>query len=156
MALLKLGKRSHAKDTFLQGVALVPEDKDFRQQLDKLQSEGVESTALPPVSDKRSTPAAPRTAPSQPRPTETATSAPDQDEEEEGISGVVRGYKKTSDGKTTTFFNNELDDTTKQLIGSIAPKKLEGVDPSVAIATASSTGAKTATGSVWNTAGRLF
>jgi tetratricopeptide (TPR) repeat protein len=38
MAQLKLNNRSAAKQSFLQGIALVPDDKDFRQQLDKLLS----------------------------------------------------------------------------------------------------------------------
>lgn len=40
------------------------------------------------------------------------------------ISGAVRGYKKLADGRVTTFFNNELSDEAKQLIGDIAPKKV--------------------------------
>ena len=37
----------------------------------------------------------------------------------------MRGYKVDSQGRKTTFFNNELDDKTKALIGDIAPKKVE-------------------------------
>ena len=40
-------------------------------------------------------------------------------------SETMRGYKKTSDGRTTSFFHTELDDQAKQLIGDIAPKKIE-------------------------------
>ena len=36
----------------------------------------------------------------------------------------MRGYKVDSQGRKTTFFNNELDDKTKALIGDIAPKKV--------------------------------
>ena len=39
--------------------------------------------------------------------------------------GDMRGYKVDSQGRKTTFFNNELDDKTKALIGDIAPKKVE-------------------------------
>lgn len=35
-----------------------------------------------------------------------------------------RGYKLDSQGRKTTYFNRELDDKTKELIGDIAPKKL--------------------------------
>ncbi|KAG6622519.1 Hsp90-like protein [Phytophthora cinnamomi] len=41
------------------------------------------------------------------------------------IVGHVRGYKKLADGRVTTFFNNELTEEAKQLIGDIAPKKVE-------------------------------
>eukprot|EP00629_Pelagomonadales_sp_RCC1024_P011981 CAMPEP_0119289048 /NCGR_PEP_ID=MMETSP1329-20130426/38318_1 /TAXON_ID=114041 /ORGANISM="Genus nov. species nov., Strain RCC1024" /LENGTH=382 /DNA_ID=CAMNT_0007289833 /DNA_START=114 /DNA_END=1258 /DNA_ORIENTATION=- len=37
----------------------------------------------------------------------------------------MRGYKVDSQGRKTTFFNNELDEKTKALIGDIAPKKVE-------------------------------
>ncbi|CAH0480162.1 unnamed protein product [Peronospora belbahrii] len=46
-------------------------------------------------------------------------------DEEAEISGHVRGYKKLADGRVTTFFNNELTEEAKQLIGDIAPKKVE-------------------------------
>ncbi|KAG6965190.1 hypothetical protein JG688_00007332 [Phytophthora aleatoria] len=60
---------------------------------------------------------------SAPKPAAAATStAVDEDAE---IVGHVRGYKKLADGRVTTFFNNELTEEAKQLIGDIAPKKLE-------------------------------
>ena len=37
----------------------------------------------------------------------------------------MRGYKVTADGKKTTFFNNDLTEEEKALIGDIAPKKVE-------------------------------
>lgn len=36
----------------------------------------------------------------------------------------MRGYKIDSQGRKTTFFNNEMDEKTKELIGDIAPKKV--------------------------------
>lgn len=65
-------------------------------------------------------------------------------------SDHVRGYKIRSDGKKTSYFDREIDEETKQMIGDIAPKKinlsdnetkevaLKPLDPS---------------SSVWNTAG---
>lgn len=50
-------------------------------------------------------------------------------DEDEQIGGAVRGYKKLADGRVTTFFNNELTEEAKKLIGDIAPKKVE--DPNV-------------------------
>jgi len=44
----------------------------------------------------------------------------------------MRGYKKTSDGRTTSYFNMEIDANAKELIGDIAPKKMMNapvVDP---------------------------
>ncbi|ETI54534.1 hypothetical protein F441_02629 [Phytophthora nicotianae CJ01A1] len=60
---------------------------------------------------------------SAPKPTAAASSTVvDEDAE---IAGHVRGYKKLADGRVTTFFNNELTEEAKQLIGDIAPKKVE-------------------------------
>ncbi|CAI5741578.1 unnamed protein product [Hyaloperonospora brassicae] len=57
----------------------------------------------------------------------TATSAADATvvEDDVEIVGHVRGYKKLADGRVTTFFNNELTEEAKQLIGDIAPKKVD-------------------------------
>lgn len=52
----------------------------------------------------------------------SSTTVVDDDAE---IVGHVRGYKKLADGRVTTFFNNELTEEAKQLIGDIAPKKVE-------------------------------
>ena len=62
----------------------------------------------------------------------------------------IRGYKLTSDGRKTTFFNNELDEQTKALIGSIAPQKIETIPGAVCDA---SSGAGVSGGSAWNAAG---
>ena len=80
--------------------------------------------------------------------------------------GAVRGYKTKADGSKTTFFNNDLSDEAKALIGDITPKR---VDPSgggrvagaattaaaAAVATAPAPASVTGTGtaSAWNAAG---
>jgi tetratricopeptide (TPR) repeat protein len=38
---------------------------------------------------------------------------------------MMRGYKKTKDGRTTSYFTRELSEDEKQKLGDIAPKKLE-------------------------------
>lgn len=63
----------------------------------------------------------------------------------------LRGYKKTADGRTTSFFHRDIDDEAKKLIGSIAPKKIDAKASdasSAATAVASSNSA-----SVWNQGG---
>jgi tetratricopeptide (TPR) repeat protein len=73
------------------------------------------------------------------------------DDDDDNVLGNVRGYKKLADGRVTTFFNNELDETAKKLIGDIAPKKLEASSSAAAAALAvDPTGAG---GSAWNSAG---
>lgn len=144
MSELKLNRLSDAKASFLAGVALVPDDKSFRDQLDKLNAVGANTSSPAPVS-KPSAAAKPSSKPVGSASNKPATDTTEVDNEQ--VGGVFRGYKKTSDGRTTTFFNNELDETTKALIGDIAPKKLDAPDvPAVVPAPA-------AAGSVWNTAG---
>mmetsp|Transcript_6781 Transcript_6781/g.21830 ORF Transcript_6781/g.21830 Transcript_6781/m.21830 type:complete len:403 (+) Transcript_6781:22-1230(+) len=60
-----------------------------------------------------------------------------------GKTTEFRGYKLDSQGRKTTFFNNELDEETKQLIGDIAPRK---VDADVAMRVADGA-------SAWNQSG---
>lgn len=48
----------------------------------------------------------------------------------EDLDDILRGYKTTRDGKTTSYFSRELDENTKSLIGDIAPKKLTTDCPS--------------------------
>lgn len=55
----------------------------------------------------------------------------------------IRGYKILADGRKTTFFNNEMDEATKALIGDIAPKKMEGDKEE----------SSTIKGSAWNSGG---
>jgi len=90
----------------------------------------------------------------------TSASADDDDDDEDLKSLNLRGYKKTSDGRTTSFFNNELDEQTKALIGNIQPKK---IDPASAAAAAAPVPVSTAAAAVgggassgssaWNSAG---
>ena len=60
----------------------------------------------------------------------------------------LRGYKTTSDGKLTTYFNRELSEKDKALLGDSAPKRLDSQPLQRSDSGASSTSA-----SAWNTAG---
>ena len=62
----------------------------------------------------------------------------------------MKGYKKTADGRTTTYFNNDLSEEAKALIGDIAPKKLEP-PAAAAVPGAEAVGGNAA--SAWNKAG---
>lgn len=57
--------------------------------------------------------------------TVTSNRKVDENVDMEDVTGNVRGYKKLADGRVTTFFNNELTEEAKRLIGDIAPKKVE-------------------------------
>jgi Activator of Hsp90 ATPase, N-terminal len=62
------------------------------------------------------------------------------------VDGSLRGYRKRADGTKTTFFNRELSEKEKELIGSIAPRQIESEH--LAAPTSLTTGS-----SVWNSAG---
>jgi tetratricopeptide (TPR) repeat protein len=99
-----------------------------------------------------------------------------EEEEDEEVKSLIKGYKTTSDGRKTSYFNNELDSTTKQLIGDIAPKPISVLPigaatdakatlastasesrttdvGSGALATDAASAASIASGSAWNYAG---
>jgi len=52
----------------------------------------------------------------------------DEDDSDEELTekelAMLRGYKKTSDGRTTSYFTREQTEDEKKLIGCIAPKRL--------------------------------
>lgn len=62
---------------------------------------------------------------------------------------AMRGYKKTKDGRTTTFFHRELDLAGKKLVGSSTPTKIEGVHAAPTL------DRKVSPASAWNTAGTV-
>lgn len=65
---------------------------------------------------------------------------------------LLRGYKKTSDGRTTSYFTREQTDKEKELIGCIQPKRLE----SAATDNSCEVPSSSAVGSVWNQAGTTW
>eukprot|EP00956_Cyclotella_meneghiniana_P040522 scaffold198162_cov30-Cyclotella_meneghiniana.AAC.1 len=50
---------------------------------------------------------------------------------------MLRGYKKTSDGRTTSYFTREQTEKEKELIGCIQPKRLESAASNASSATPS-------------------
>ncbi len=42
----------------------------------------------------------------------------------QGADGLMKGYKKTKDGKTTSYFTRELDEGAAELIGNVTPQKI--------------------------------
>ncbi|KAL7527689.1 hypothetical protein ACHAXR_003458 [Thalassiosira sp. AJA248-18] len=78
----------------------------------------------------------------------------DGDELTESELKMLRGYKKTSDGRTTSYFNREQTDHEKSLIGCIKPKRLEQTGPSSPSSPTASL--SSAVGSVWNQSGTTW
>jgi len=77
--------------------------------------------------------------------TSTAATVSEEDVSVFSKSDHVRGYKIRSDGKKTSYFDNELDENTKKLIGDITPKM---IDPNAKQSKQVQDGS-----SAWNTAG---
>lgn len=154
-AYQKLKKFSEAKSALLRGLEKKPEDKEMRAMMDKIQAaivsgEPSSSTKSATTSTTTTTTTkATKVAASSSSKPKTATSSTVVDDED---GEKIRGYKKTSDGRITSYFNNELDEATKELIGDITPKAISATSVVQApAALASSDGS--AAPSAWNTAG---
>ena len=94
------------------------------------------------------------------RPSSVATSETvviDSDDElTEKELATLRGYKKTSDGRTTSYFHRELSEEEKKLLGTNAPKKLEqttAVQAPASITPSASGETGKGQASAWNQAG---
>lgn len=122
-ALIGLGRLQPAKDAISQGLALKPDDKEMLKQLSKVDGDlQKQSTAPAKTAPKSNGAAKPKAATGKPKgtsstekpigssPSEAATKDEDIDDDEEDAAEKIRGYKRTSDGKITTFFNHELDE----------------------------------------------
>lgn len=163
-----LNQHGAAKEALIRGLTMKPDDKELQAQLIKVNDKLNAGDSVPvskPVAAPASVPRASSTvttksgastnhttkpASSSSASSSSSTMKTSVDKEvvdDEDLKNLnVRGYKKTADGKMTTFFNNELDEQTKQLIGSIAPKKLDATGEVI-------TTNAPASGSAWNSAG---
>lgn len=126
-ALKALKKYKDALAALQTAKALEPENKSLatlEKQLTDLAANHVEQApAAKPVEKKVTRIEVAKDDDSAAAPRATSANKIIVDDEE--IVGHVRGYKKTADGRTTTFFNNELTEEAKRLIGDIAPKKVD-------------------------------
>lgn len=120
--------------------APIESDADFRA---RMAATGGPVATGPMTAQARKKDASAKATPAAPR-----AQAADSEEEDEDLKGVnLRGYKKTSDGRTTSFFNNELDEKSKALIGDITPQAIKPTDAAAAAAPTAGGG------SAWNSAG---
>lgn len=83
----------------------------------------------------------------------------DDDKLTESELAMMRGYKKTADGRTTSYFTRELSEEEKLRIGDIAPKRLDEntislpCNNNITPALMNQADVTPATASVWNQAG---
>ena len=169
-ALLALHRPEEALDAFSRAKVLDPTNKALTKLVAKTKKQVEEEKALmmetegdkdsgkdatkttvsmpapPPKSVKPTKPAAAKSSSS----SSAANATGDDDDDDSKLftkSEPVRGYKVVN-GKKTSYFHNELDEKSRELIGDIAPKKIENPAPTPAAANASKQGT-----SVWNTGG---
>jgi len=125
------------------------DERKKKEDAEAAEEEEKKSEAMavdPPIVTKTTRPSSSSTTTTA---TATATSTTPMDVDDEDDAGFtksdhVKGYKIVN-GKKTSFFHNELDEKTKELIGDIAPKRLEVAPPPLAVPAGS--------GSAWNKAG---
>ncbi len=89
-----------------------------------------------------------------------------EDELTEKEIAALRGYKKTSDGRTTSYFTREQTERERELIGSIAPRRIDESpsptsNPAAAADPSSSPGGGAGAGgssgpSAWNASGTTW
>lgn len=140
-ALSKLGRTHDALEAMERALQLDPENKALLKEVDKLKAqvreeEDLMDVEMPSITENKTTTTT-TTVPIQ----KTTTSAPVQkttaaaettidDDADDGMftkSDHVKGYKVVN-GKKTSYFHRELSPEEKEMIGDIAPKRLESVD----------------------------
>lgn len=151
-ALIGLERFKDAVAALEVGLLQKPGDKDLTNLKLKAESGSAKPKAATQSKSSISTPAVKPAALSSSAPPQQTTkakaaAAPSAGaaDDNENAEEKIRGYKKTSDGRTTSYFNNELDEKTKALIGDIAPKRMEPAQPQQAEGNT--------LGSSWNAAG---
>ncbi|OQS06113.1 hsp90 [Thraustotheca clavata] len=146
-ALMKLKLYSDAVDALTKANTLEGNNASVKKALQEaieVKGKAVERPMSPKAKTAYNTPASTSSVPKAVAKKPTTSTKPhvEKIEDEEENLEKVRGYKKLADGRVTTFFNNELSEADKALIGDIAPQKIQ--DPT-AVQIAAVEG-----GSAWN------
>ena len=121
-ALLRLGEWDNAIEAAQAGSKLEPDNKSFQELIDKAQKDKEKD-----ASDKAKLKQDAQDVRVELHNASTAR-APPKPKGKENESSEMRGYKKTADGKTTSYFHTEISEEAKQLIeaqGFGKPQKLE-------------------------------
>jgi len=147
----KLKLFNEAAESYDLGSKLEPDNKTFKTLSEKARKAAEDLANEPPPLETKPVLKMPALRPrgfEPPKPKgESADSESASTSASDKKANELRGYKITADGRKTTFFNNDLDDEAKALIGDIRPKKLDESDSSA------SGSANPSGSSVWNTAG---
>jgi len=139
------GNTSEALASFERALSLEPANKALKREVDaaKEKKEQEEKLLLAAATEanadagvaeppKEVTPAKKDAAKTNTtKPTSSGKSTKNSDVKEDGDTDLftksdhVRGYKIRSDGKKTSYFDREISEESKQLIGDIAPKRID-------------------------------
>ncbi|CAL1164513.1 unnamed protein product [Cladocopium goreaui] len=123
-ALLRLGDFDEAIQAAQEGAKLEPENKSFQELIDKAQKDKEKDAA-----DKAKLKQDAQDVRVELHNASTARAPPKPGNGSNGNAGSdMRGYKKTADGKTTSYFHTEISEEAKKLIeaqGFGKPQKLE-------------------------------
>lgn len=165
MASIQLCNYSDAASALESGLVLAPDDKELLQQRSKVEelirsgpiakpsassaAKATTSTAyMSSSSSSSSSSIVPPSTSSSSSSSSTSKSALVADKgEDDETTEKIRGYRIKEDGTKTTFFNRDIDETAKSLIGDIRPKKIDEAT-AIPVATPAVSGA-----SAWNAAG---
>ena len=169
-AFTACGNSSSALKSFEKALELEPENKALKKEVQaaierKEQEEKLMDAKAAAAAEITDTDGdepmkdAPKTKPEQVKQSTTkpksSTVQKDDDKDDEGgftKSDHVRGYKIRSDGKKTSYFDREISEEAKAMIGDIAPKKIDPNNPNAADFSPKLTATDGAV-SAWNKAG---
>ena len=172
MAYMELKDYAGAYDALQENARLAPTDKGVQGMIAKVtalrdaeagadKSKG--SSSVPKARNTVGvTPTTPPPAPttsaavSKPKPPKPTSSSSTVTEAEVGDipPTAMKGYKITADGKKTSYFTQELDEHTRQLIGDIRPKKIDGTGSGTGSGSSPAPAPEPREGSsAWNSAG---
>jgi len=169
-ALVALNRHKEAKTAFLEAQKIEPKNSQLKKELAKVESK-IEQQAL--LADSDDAPPAitepvmtttksysgskttTKTTSTTTKGTTARASKPVDEKVVDGDAGddddgeKIRGYKLNKDGKKTSFFNKDLSEEDKKLIGDITPKAIaKAEDAATPAALKKEKGV-----SAWNTAG---
>jgi hypothetical protein len=119
--LVGLNRLIEARDAVRAGLSIKPDDKELLAQLNSVelllvngaQNAGTvkPTSSAGPVATSHTVTSS-SSKPAVPAKTESASAGvPSSNTDEDDSSETFRGYKKRADGRVTTFFNNDLDET---------------------------------------------
>ncbi|CAM9501063.1 unnamed protein product, partial [Sphacelaria rigidula] len=145
-ALMSLSRPGEAADAFRAGAALEPQSKlwpplvakavQAAEDLAKAEKEAPTNSGAATTAASKNVVVTKTTSAADKTPASLAASSGSSSSNGSGRKAAassaggggdsdMKGYKKTADGRVTTYFHNELSEEAKALIGDIAPKRLD-------------------------------